>query len=129
MRLAETIHGTGLNITGNNWFTSIPLTKTLPIKNLTYVGTVRKNKTEIPHDFIVSWSPKSSLFRLQDQAILVSYIRRRNKNVLMLSTMHLQDDSIDERTASDKNPNIITFYNLTEGGVDIVDELCSGYSI
>lgn len=48
-KLTEHIHGTGRNLTMDNWFTSIPLAhKMLADYNLTIVGSVRKNKREIP---------------------------------------------------------------------------------
>ena len=34
--------------------------------------------------------------------------------------MH-NDDKIDPATGDDKKPEIITFYNSTKGGVDVVD--------
>ncbi|CAB3250201.1 unnamed protein product [Arctia plantaginis] len=50
--LSRPIHGTNRNITCDNWFTSIPVSKSLlaePYK-LTIVGTVRSNKREIPEE-------------------------------------------------------------------------------
>ncbi|CAH2000087.1 unnamed protein product [Acanthoscelides obtectus] len=45
MRIVEPVQGTNRNITGDNWFTSIPLVnELLTEKKLTYVGTLRKNK-------------------------------------------------------------------------------------
>lgn len=43
----------------------------------------------------------------------------------MLSTFH-DDSLIDEESGK---PEIISFYNLTKGGVDVVDELKSLYSV
>jgi hypothetical protein len=46
------IQGTGRKLTTDNWFTSIPLTLDL-LKNdkLTLMGTLKKNKREIPPQF------------------------------------------------------------------------------
>ena len=47
--LTQTIHGTYRNVTMDNWFTSFPLArKMLTDHKLTIVGTLRKNKREIP---------------------------------------------------------------------------------
>lgn len=48
--LTKTVYGLNQNITCNNWFTSVPLAKSLlkPPYNLTLVGTIRSNKREIP---------------------------------------------------------------------------------
>ncbi|GBP43087.1 RNA-directed DNA polymerase from mobile element jockey [Eumeta japonica] len=50
--LSQPIHGTNRNVTCDNWFTSIPLAKSLheePYK-LTLFGTIRSNKQEIPEE-------------------------------------------------------------------------------
>lgn len=52
LRLSRTIHDTGRNITADNWFSSIPLVKELLTKKLTNVGTLRKNKVEIPPQMV-----------------------------------------------------------------------------
>jgi hypothetical protein len=57
---------------------------------------------------------------------LVSYVPKKSKCVVLLSTMH-RDDEIDERDDK-KKPEIIHFYNATKGGVDKVDEMSSLYS-
>lgn len=54
MRLVQHIEGSGRNVTGDNWFSSIPLAKYLLDKNLSYVGTIRKNKKELPKEFITT---------------------------------------------------------------------------
>lgn len=62
-----------------------------------------------------------------NHCMLVSFIPKKNKNVLMISTLH-DDDSIDPESIQNK-PKIITFYNLTKGGVDVVDRMKSEYSV
>jgi len=42
----------GRNITTDNFFTSIPLVTELLAMNITYIGTLRKNKAEIPQEFL-----------------------------------------------------------------------------
>lgn len=42
--------------------------------------------------------------------------------------MHL-DDKIDDSTGNKQKPEIITYYNQTKIGVDIVDKMCSSYSV
>uniref|UniRef100_A0A1B6HM46 PiggyBac transposable element-derived protein domain-containing protein n=1 Tax=Homalodisca liturata TaxID=320908 RepID=A0A1B6HM46_9HEMI len=89
----------------------------------------KKNKKELPPELISKNRPlKSSIFAYQKDKTIVSYVPKRNKVVVLLSTMHLEDDSIDESTGDDNKPNIITFYNMTKSGVDVVDKLCTTYS-
>lgn len=94
------------------------------------VGTVRKNKRELPPEFVnTKQRPiKSSLFGFQDDVKLLSYIPKRNKNVILASSMHF-DDAIDETTGDATKPEIITFYNSTKGGVDTLDQLCATYDV
>lgn len=42
--------------------------------------------------------------------------------------MH-HDDAIDEETGDKKKPDIITFYNRTKTGVDLVDQYCQNYNV
>ncbi|GBP74652.1 hypothetical protein EVAR_51577_1 [Eumeta japonica] len=48
LKLTEPLYGSKRNVTGDSWFTSVELVDLLLQKGLTYVGTVRKNKREIP---------------------------------------------------------------------------------
>lgn len=41
-------------------------------------------------------------------------------NVLLLSSMHFNGE-INQET---KKPEVIEFYNMTKGGVDVMDKLC-----
>ncbi|CAI6369859.1 unnamed protein product [Macrosiphum euphorbiae] len=133
-RLIEPIDKSGRNITMDNYFTSVPLANELYANHrLTIVGTLRKNKREIPPEFTnIKSSPlQSTMFAYgqhTNNSLLCSYVPKKNKNVLMLSTMH-RDDHIDPDSGDLKKPEVITFYNLTKGGVDVVDRLKSEYSV
>ncbi|GBP09953.1 hypothetical protein EVAR_70925_1 [Eumeta japonica] len=45
-----------------------------------------------------------------------------------ISTLH-NDDRIDPTTGDNAKPEMITFYNKTKGGVDVVDRLIEEYSV
>lgn len=129
-RMIQPISGTGRNVTMDNWYTSVPLAEDLVAQhNLTVVGTIKKNKPEIPSDFKKKGRVVySSLFGFgKHHSTLVSYCSKRNKVVLLLSTMH-NDASVNEATPQ-KLPEIISFYNNTKGGVDVVDRLKLNYSV
>lgn len=92
----------------DNWFTSIPLTDTmLKDYRLTIVGTLRKNKREIPPCFLPNKSKlvSSSQFGFDGNKALVSFTPKKSKSVILLSTMHF-DKSI---YPSNKKPEIINF--------------------
>ncbi|CAI6352855.1 unnamed protein product [Macrosiphum euphorbiae] len=130
-RLIRPISGSGRNITCDNWFSSIPLAEDLLNNhNLTMVGTLRKNKREIPPIFVQKLKERpneSSIFGFKKNMTLVSYKPKANKIVLVISTMH-NDDSIDTDCARSK-PEMIKFYNSTKGGVDTVDQMKGKYSV
>lgn len=127
-RLCTPLFGSSRNVTMDNWYTSYPLAKDLLSKGLTIVGTLKKNKAEIPIYFLQTKNREvySSIFGFQRSMTLVSYVPKKSKCVILLSTMH-RDGSIDE-TDDKKKPEIIQFYNATKGGVDTVDEMSSAYS-
>lgn len=130
-RMVAPISGTNRNVTCDNWFTTFPLINILLRDHrLTYVGTVKKNKPELPQDF-VNTKPRalfSSMFGFQKDITIVSYIPKKGRNVILASSQH-HDDEIDMSTNEKVKPSIITFYNQTKGGVDTLDKLCATYDV
>ncbi|KAJ8395758.1 hypothetical protein AAFF_G00029950 [Aldrovandia affinis] len=78
----------GHNITCDNFFTLYNLGQELLKKKLTMVGTVRKNRTELPAELLAikNRAPQSSKFVFTDTTALVSYCPKKGKNVLLMST-------------------------------------------
>lgn len=130
-RLIEPIINTGRNITADNWFTSIPLAEELLQKKLTLVGTLRKNKPQLPHELtdVKNRIVKSTIFAYNNQITALSHVPKKGKNVLLISTMHSNSNDIDPTTGDSKKPEIISFYNATKGGVDTVDKMCGTYTV
>lgn len=126
LRLISVIERTNRNITADNWFCSIELVNILKDKQLTLVGTLKKNKREIPPEFKASKkrTVESSVFGFTKDMTLVSYVPKKNKAVVMISSMH-HTVSVDENT---KKPEVIMYYNKTKIGVDLLDQRCSNYS-
>lgn len=115
-RMITPISKTGRNITMDNCYTSIPLVnELLENHNLTTVGTLRKNKKEIPPCFLDTKrrEKNSTLFGYSKNQIITSYVPRKNKNVILVSSMHDQG-IIDTDSGDQKKPEIITFYNSTK---------------
>lgn len=125
--MIEVIAGSGRNVTMDNFFTSVTLARQLLTKKLSLVGTLRKNKGEIPVQFL----PKrdrdvnETLFGHQQSLTLVSYVPKRGRSVILLSSMH-KDAQISNR--EDKKPQIILDYNHAKGGVDTLDQMVGTYS-
>lgn len=124
-RICKPISGTKRNVTMDNFFTSkLVADVLLNDQQLTMVGTMRKNKPEIPMEFQIKRPVNSTMFAFQEKCTLVSYIPRPRKNVFVLSTMHY-DDQVDSNTGK---PEIIMTYNATKSGVAISDKLCEAYN-
>ncbi|XP_045463858.1 piggyBac transposable element-derived protein 3-like [Harmonia axyridis] len=126
MRLIEPVKGSNRNITTDNWYTSLELANALKKEKLTLVGTLRKNKAFIPPEFLPSRGKEigSSLFGFTSDLTIVAHVPKKNKSVILLSSMH-SDDKVDEKS---KKPDIILFYNSTKAGVDALDQKCANYS-
>lgn len=118
IRLSKPIFGTNTNITGDNWYSSIELTDYLFKNKLTYVGTLKRNKREVPQEFLPSKSRPvgSTIYGFTRNKTLISRVTKKNKCVVLISSMHhsKQDDH--------GLPEINAFYNSTKSGVDAVDE-------
>lgn len=112
-RLCEPIYNTGRNVTTDNWYTSVSLAEALLQKGLTTIGTIRKNKKEIPPEFNIlrDRNVMSSMFGFRDNMVLVSHVPKAKNNVLLISTMH-NDGTIDAET---QKHDIILSYNDTKG--------------
>lgn len=57
--------------------------------------------------------------------MITSYTPKKNKAVILLSTMH-NDASINSEP---KKSEVIQFYNSTKGSVDTVYQICENYSV
>ena len=126
LELTDYISGSGRHITGDNFFTSLELSRALLGRNLTYSGTIRKNKHEIPHQFLPHRERpvQSSIFGFTNDATLVSYVPKQSRAVILLSTLHHQPNISNIQ----QKPEIIIDYNRCKAGVDTLDQLVRCYS-
>uniref|UniRef100_A0A286Y2W0 PiggyBac transposable element-derived protein domain-containing protein n=1 Tax=Cavia porcellus TaxID=10141 RepID=A0A286Y2W0_CAVPO len=130
-RLVAPISQTDRNVTFNNWFTSFQLMLHLLTEHkLTSVGIIHRSKAEIPNEMLQFQNRElySTIFGFQKDITLASYMAKKNKLILLMSTLHY-GGNIDRETSTKQKPEMITFYNKTKGGVDVVDELCSNYDV
>lgn len=123
--LTKSIYNSGRNITCDNWFTSVPICDKLRTDyNLTLVGTIRKNKREIPPSFKqAAKDNQSARFAYKDRKVLC-FNPKPKKHVLLLSSLHTTG-KIDEKTGK---PEIVVFYNKTKGRTDSFDQKCHNYT-
>ena len=101
----------------------MPLVRDLLKKKLTLVGTLRKNKPELPPQFTVAKGRQiySTIFGFQNDAMIASYCPKKSCVVNMLSTMHSHPDV--DSDSSEKKPEVILYYNSTKSGVDTLDRM------
>ena len=118
---AETLYHAGRNIT------NFALASELLLKKTTYVGTLQKNKSDIPPEFQANKTRQtgSTLFGFDKDKTLVSFVPKKSKSVLLVCTMH-HNDKIDDQTGK---PEIILYYNQIKAAVDAVDQMCRTYSV
>lgn len=126
LRLIRPIEGNNRNVTADNWFSSTELIDELAKCKLTYEGTMKKNKREIPSEFQPQRNRdvQSTLFGFTNQKTICSYVPKKNRAVILVSSMH-HGKVVDE---DNKKPEIILYYNTTKGGVDEADKKCSIFS-
>ena len=129
LKLTEPFLKCGRNVTTDNFFTSISLAKKLLAKRTTLVGTIRRNKRELPKpakvmkDDMVRFS--TQLYK-SDNCTLTIYKSKPNKKVLLLSSMH---KFVHIEKTGKCLPETIQFYNTTKYGVDMTDQMARKYSV
>lgn len=120
----------GYNITCDNFFVSYDLAvELLRTKHITMVGTVRKNKSFLPHHIVnvKHRMVETALFAFaRDPDVTVtSYVPKKNRLVVLISTLHHDKQCHPEMK---NKPEIISFYNNTKSGVDNMDQLVNKYT-
>ena len=126
-QLVAPYKGTGRNVTMDRFYTSVTLAEELLKDKLTITGTMNTSRREIPGIMKAAKTreEKSSIFLFTQDLTMVSYVPKKNKSVILLSSMH---HTCDISTEEHKKPEIIMFYNSTKGGVDTVDQMVRYYS-
>lgn len=97
---------------------------------MTLVGTIRKNKREIPALFedVKNREKNTAIFGFHDKMTLMLSScpnKKKKKTVLMLLTTHDLRNKDEDVT----RPEIVEFYNKNKGGGDVFDRLCKNYSV
>lgn len=127
LELTDYMTGSGRHITADNFFSSVELARALLGRRLTYSGTLRKNKPGIPANFLPGRArePLSTEFGFQNDVTMTSYVPKRNRSVILISTLHRTPDISHE---PHHKPMMILDYNSRKAGVDTLDQKVRGYS-
>lgn len=129
LSLVQKYNNSGRTIYCDNFFTTFKLATNLMELKLAIVGTVRANKRFVPSDFRKSKTRPvfETLFGFHmDRYALCSYVPKKDKAVILLSTEHYTR-AVDENTEARK-PHQILDYNANKAGVDTMDQMVGGYT-
>ena len=130
LELTSPFHGTGRNITGDRFFSGVPLCEELLFRHrLTYLGTLMSNKREIPPILHRNLEEKDSVFvkgGKNDSVVLCLYQAKSKKKVLLISTMHSR--AIVEPNFP-KKTEMQLHYNASKCGVDVCDQMAKMYTV
>ena len=119
--------GQGYGITCDNFFTSLELAVDLAKQQKTLLGTLRQNRKEVPKVMLSSKSRQvySSMFLSTGDVMMVSYVPRKNKAVVLLSSQHCEQSM---STLEHAKPSMILDYNNTKGAIDNADQMLKEFS-
>ena len=126
MHLMKPFLNEGRNLTADNWFSSLSLVQNLLTKNTTYVGTIRKNKREIPPAarLVQNRRRGDTHFYHFDDIVLISFWDKGSTPVLLIDSF-----SRDMTIPNENNkPSAVLFYNQTKSGVDNLDKMVRTFS-
>lgn len=119
----------GRIVTADNFFTSHDLVVELSRRHLSFIGTVRKNKTFVPPKLLDMKKKPTNysefLFDNENKLSMVSYVPKKNKFVLLISSAHM-DRNVS--TNDNEKPVMILDYNKSKCGVDLADQMVGTYS-
>ena len=102
----------------NNWYTSIPLTRTFVKKNES-CRNYQKKRVDPPEILTLFKLRKGGHAATQSDDGIMILKHHDKRDVLMLSTLH--DDTIDENG----KPQVILEYNVGKVFVDISDQMAA----
>ncbi|CAB3232002.1 unnamed protein product [Arctia plantaginis] len=135
--LTSPYRGSGRNVCMDNFFTTLPVAKHLLSWNITIVGTIKKNKPYIPSVIGANKTRKqySTVFGFHEKVTMCSYVPKKNKAVILLSTMH-SDASVDiiskpkrKKQNTDTESEDETDMSLRESSCSPIEEIAEGSDV
>lgn len=130
LNLSSFYFNSGRNVFIDRYFTSRSLCCNLLQNGLTMTGTISANRRDVPKE--IKTAKQRSLYSTvelwdtQNRILLLSYIPKKGKNVLMMTSCHSSPEIQEER--EDKKPLVIHDYNQGKGGVDLLDSCIEDFT-
>ncbi|KAK9512370.1 hypothetical protein O3M35_000814 [Rhynocoris fuscipes] len=110
LRLLQPFSGTNISITCNHTFTSVYLAEELKKMNISIVGTLKKKRKDVPNtNRLKSCANSTKIYKNHLGHTLISYKRKKNKTISILSTLH--SDNIEILDGIRKIPDVLKYYN------------------
>ena len=107
----------------DNFFTSLSLLQQLRNRDLGLIGTIRKNRRELPEQFTSKRSEAAPYYLASISMQRWCHIRLRGINALCWFQVNILV------RISTPQPCIILAYNKAKEGVDHLDQMCGTYTI
>ena len=127
MHLMEPFLNKGYHLTGDSWFTSLPLVDELRHQKTTYIRTLKNSSHDAP---AIANSTKdrhrkdTKIYYDNNGTALISFWDKATKPVLLVDSFH---HNISLPEIQNKAATVIE-YNQTKSGVDIADKRIRGLS-
>ncbi|XP_053994901.1 uncharacterized protein LOC128885109 [Hylaeus volcanicus] len=120
----------GRTITTDNSFTDITLAEDLLRNKIFLVGTVRKDRKDLPKSMVHTYSRQrfSCDCLYTTNLTLVSYVPKPRKCIVLLSSSSYHNEHSVSGPEDNYKPKIISYYNSTKNSVDRLSRLLREYS-
>lgn len=113
----------GATVTCDEVFTSFSLAQELLKERIALVGPIKRNKPELPPKLRLPLrlrSSYSSIFAFTKTTTAVSYMAKKRKNTVLLSSKH-RNNTVDQHCK--KTPEILMHYNYCRAAVDDLEQV------
>lgn len=130
-KLIQPYENFGHCVCTDNFFTSLTLAIELLKKKTNLIGTIKRNKRELPSVVNSKQPIYDSLVYEHDTGVLLNiYQGKQDKNVSLISSFH---DSVyvepEDYFLLKKKTNVVHDYNSKKVGVDLIDQMAKFYSV
>lgn len=113
----------------DNFYTSVPLAKQLLSRRTHSVGTLRKNRKDLPKEVVSAKLKKGEIMGRENEDGIVVSKWKDKRDVLMLSTYHTLDvvntGRLNRKREEIQKPQCILDYNAGKAGIDLSDQLAA----
>ncbi|XP_060801122.1 piggyBac transposable element-derived protein 4-like [Amyelois transitella] len=126
MSLCEDLLNKGHTLFTDNWYTSVDLARKLIDKETHLVGTIRKNRRQLPKDVVTAKLRKGEFAAAESFDGITMMKWKDKRDVYVLSTKHsIQFQDVNKRGKIVSKPKIVVDYNQAKGAVDLADQLAA----